>query len=226
MPNSFSGYMMIGNDANQQDSGTEYYIKKVPFSYSLISPYPITPPYIYPEATSLTLTGYEEFAVESTWNITVGTSTVNTAKIKIEPSAGTCIGNPDLDYPLALCWNATTSNASIWDTIAPQQYKGLVDIPQVLKGKGYVVCYRLNIPTALCDDKSGKYPQNALVELTLVPSSNPGVADSVNFTVLDYTYKLNDQNIWETGFGDDSTVGTDYDPGFDTTATLLTLWFA
>lgn len=216
-PNSFTGYAMIGNDANQgTDGGVERYYKRVPVSYSgagyvSVSDEGTPNVEVYSESTSITWTGYDDNTAEATTNITVGTSPVTTLKLKMEPTAGTAIGNPQLTNPLGVCFNVTTT--ANWNEITPRgvTYESFAT-PEVYKGNNIIGCYRFTDTAAIADDK-GVHRSEYTYGVTLDPASNP---DEFIFAYpMEMTYYLNDKSVWEIGFADNSLQGTDYDPGIN-----------
>lgn len=229
-PNTFKGYAMIGNDANQgSDQGTEWYYRKIPAQYTNKGAYQIYDPSgaarvrLQPEATSVTISGYDDGTSESTLNVSVGTAIVTSTEIKIQPAASTTLGNPDFSNPIGVCINEST--AGTFDEIKPTNNAGSFAVPAFLKGTNVLGCYVLSTG-ALSDDTDPTTNLEYRFSLTIDPNSNPTDGMVSTISVLDKTYFLDDNNVWQAGFGDDSEKGTDYDPGMATASAVKLLYFA
>lgn len=226
-PNSLDGYLIIGNDQNQgTDRGTEWYYRKIPFRYINQGAFVIPDVdrtatiKLYAETTSLTLTGYDDGTAETILNVTVGTSVVSSTELKVEVAADTCFGNPDFNRPVGVCFNA--SDLSKFNDIRPTNYAGTFATPEVLKGKNIIGCYIL--PTeALCDD--GVHSTFYRFYVTIDPALNPGTSDYSCPFWMDRTRSLDDAQVWQDGWGDNSVSGTDYDPGYITTGSEKCIYF-
>lgn len=235
-PNSYNGYMMIGSDTNQMsDGGTQYYIRKIAFSYSGVGTYAIqdtdgSPKVaLHPEATSLTFTGYDDGAAEATLNVTVGTSIVDSAEIKIAPAAGTTFGNPDFANPVGVCINEST--AGTFKSITPVGNLGKFAAPDLYSGQNIIGCYILDTP-AISDglagtkDVTGKsLPANYRFSLSIDPRNNPSDSMTAIVIPMDKVWYIDDYGVWQAGFADDSDKGTDYDPGMSGTANVKIVYF-
>ena len=215
-PNTFNGYLMLGNDANQgTDRGTEYYYRKIPVSYSNTGRHDISEVgsgavQLQPEATSVTWTGYDDGSAEATLNVTVGTAIVTSTELKLEPAASTVFGNPDFDNPVGVCFNESTSGQ--FDAVKPSNYVGTFVRPEVLRSYNIIGCYVL--PTgAIADDNDPTTNQNYKFYVTIDPNSNPDSSVSIYAFPMDKTWFIDDLGVWQSGWGDNSEKGTDYDPG-------------
>lgn len=228
-PNSMAGYLLLGNDAGQSstDRGSEVYYRKIPFSYTNKGAFQITDKggsilvKLYNETTP-TWTGYDDGTAESTLNVTVGSGqTITSTELKIAAGAGGCLGNPDFEYPLAVCFNVSTT--SDWDSIRPTSYVSTVDACEVHSGSNILGdCYVL--PTdALCDYEEYRF------HIVVDPATgvNPP-ADDTDYAyafLIDKTWYKNDNNEWESGWCDDSLLGTDQDPGLTAYGNTKAIYF-
>lgn len=218
-PNSLTGYAMVGNDQNQgTDGGTEWYYRKIPVSYTNKGAYQIFDPSgaarvkLQPEATSVTVTGYDDGVAEATLNVTVGTAVITSTELKLQPAASTTLGNPDFANPIGVCINEST--AGTFDEIKPTNNAGSFGVPAFLKGKNVLSCHVLSTG-ALSDDTDSATNLEYRFSLTIDPNNNPSDSMSATVMIMDKTYFIDDSNVWQSGFGDDSEKGTDYDPGMD-----------
>lgn len=219
-PNDFDGYIMIGNDNYESgtDRGTEYYYTKYPVSWSGhagdISFERISTP---GEGTP-TWTGYDDGTVEATTNITVGSGqTVTSTELKIAAGSNVYLGNPEFEYPLAVCFNATGSGAGgstgDWDEVRPQNYVEKIDAPDFLNGLNIINGECFVLPTgALSDYEEFRF----YIVMDAASGVNPAAGNSVYAYLLDKTYFKDDMNVWRAGWGDDSETGTDSDIGLAT----------
>lgn len=215
-PNSMSGFLMIGNDANQgTDRGTEVYFRKVPFSYSSTGAYQIkdTDGSVWiglaSEGTP-TWTGYDDGTAESTLNITIGSGqTIVSTELKIAASSDAYLGNPDFANPLGICFNV--SSTAKFDVVKPANYVGTFDAPEAYSGYNILGdCYIL--PTGALKD----YEQfRFYIVIDAATGQNPAGTDYVGAILVDKVWALNDNGEFEAGWGDDSVEGTDYDAGLD-----------
>jgi len=224
-PNSLDGYMIIGNDANQgTDRGTEVYRRKIPVHYVNKGTYQIPDTdgsvwvKLYDEGTP-TWTGYDDGSAESPLNITIGSGqTVTSVELKIAAPADACIGNPDFDHPIGVCFNA--SDTSKFDEIRPASFVGKFEPCEAFNGKNIVGdCYILPAH-AICDYEEYRFA----VVIDAASGVNPDASDFVNAIPMDLTWYKNDQGMWEAGWCDDSEEGTDYDPGIDGLANAKTIY--
>lgn len=214
-PNSLVGFAMIGNDQNQgTDRGTEWYYTKIPINYQnkgvvMISSDASAKVKLYPETTSITWTGYDDGVAENPLNVSVGTSVVSSTELKIQVASSSAFGNPELSNPVGVCFNV--SDPAKFDDIRPTNYIGTFPVPEFLKGRNVIGCYIL--PTeALVDD--GVHQTFYRFYITIDPATDLGVSDYAYAFAMDKTYYLDDNQVWQIGWGDDSARGTDYDPGF------------
>lgn len=232
-PNSMAGYLIIGNDADQSgtDRGTEVYYRKVPFEYQNKGTYQIkdTDGGQWIKLTDEgvpTLSGYDDGTAESTLNVSVGSGqTVTSTEIKIAAPTDAAIGNPDFPNPVGICFNV--SDESKWDEIRPSSYVDTFDSCEVHSGRSMLdTCYVL--PTdAIQDYEEYRF----YIVLDAATGQDPATGATPDYAyayLMDKTWYKNDQGVWESGWCDDSSQGTDYDPGIAaTTATNdLAIWFS
>lgn len=219
-PNTLSGFMMIGNDADQSgtDRGGEIYYRKIPFSYSNKGTYTIKDTDgglwidLYPEDTGPTFTFYDDGSSEDTANITIGSgATVTTGELRIQASADEAIGNPAFSNSVALCFN--TSDNGKWDEIRPDSYIETVDACDAYNGYNVLGdCYVVS--DALVDYESWR---DYLV-FDAAAGKDPVSTDYAYVWIMDKAWYQNDKDEWVSGFCDDSAEGTDVDPGIDHTS--------
>lgn len=209
MPISMEGYMMIGNDNYESttDRGTEIYYKKVAVSYTNEPVVSMGTIELYPEDTGPTWTGYDDGTAEAALNISVGTSTITSTELKLAATSQTCIGNPQIDHPVGVCFNVTT--LSYWDDYRPSSYVDTFTTPEFMKGYNVIGCYILDTP-AICDGNSFKFGITQDPGSTNIPTTEKAYA-----IVVDKTYCLNDADQWVECWGDDSNVASDADVGID-----------
>jgi len=243
-PVKSSGYAMIGNDAAQSttDRGTEYYYYKEPFTTEC-APRSLGLIDIYTEGTP-TFTCYDDGTQESTCNITVGTSVVDTTKIKITVSANAYLGMPNagdnmpISYPLGVCFNVTT--LSDWDKIYPSPYasgysnaeygvsNGKFAYPKFLQGYNILGdCYVIDSKSLRdpAGEGLGRYTEFYVI-LDPTSTGSVTVADVSYLHLLDLCWSKNDAMQWRLGFGDNSEQGTSLDCGLDTIASgVLAIYF-
>jgi hypothetical protein len=214
-PNSLAGFLMIGNDNGESttDQGADVYYRKVPFTYVQKGTFNVPDVdgganiKLYNEST-VTWTGYDDGTTEATLNVTVGAAaTTSSTELKLSSATARAIGNPEFANPIAVCFNAST-NAD-WDEIKPLNYVATVDAPEALSSYNiHGDCYVL--PTgALKDGAEYRF----YVQLDAATGYTPGSSDWIFAFVLDKTYYLDDNSVWQSGFSDDSYLGTDRDPG-------------
>lgn len=201
LPTCFSGYLMTGED---NGSSPDYYFVKTPVSWGCDGT-PILDGVIkvVPES-SVTFTSYDDGTSESTWNVSVGTSKVTSAELKIESSSGECIGNPSISRPIGICINGTAAVLSHFNDIKPTGVSETFPTPGFLTGQTTVKdCYVL--PTeALCDGTFYRF------YITIDPISNPTQdTDNVYFTLVTKNWYLNDDQFYEIGWEDKSDLVSD-----------------
>lgn len=213
-PQFFSGYVMAGNDNFQSgtDRGTEYYYRKVEFEVKeckaqhTIGDGALE---LKPEGT-ITYEFYYQNSLQTTANMTMVAGTANkNGEIKLAVGSSTCVGNPEFDKPLAVCFNMTAGNEANLTKFEPAgTYKVKeISVPGFLKGYNVFGCYQLNT-VALCDD--GDYKFKLIVE----PDSGVNIKTTAYAMILDYTYGFqNEKQIWEGMWGEDLDEGTDVDVG-------------
>lgn len=226
MPNNFNGFIYIGNDnyVSSTDRGNEVYYTKQPVSWTNhAGTIAFSDIKTYNESTA-TFTGYDDGAVESTLNVSIGAGeTYTKAKLDVQAGSKIYLGNPALDHPLAICFNASGTSGvggSIgdWDAIRPANYYATIPVPKFLKSVNVIggECYVLNTQ-ALKDYEHYSF------DLVIDPSGtvNPGEAATVHALLLDKTYCKNDfnndgQQEWGECWGYDNPSGTSTDVGLDT----------
>jgi len=219
-PNTFSGYVMLGNDNYESttDRGTEYYYVKYPVSWTdkqgLLTEDTI---YTYAEetATGTSLwTFYDDNTAETTANITIGSGgTYTAASVKLKSSSNKCFGHPELSNAVGFCFNESTSG--MFKEVKPQINSGTFTPPEFLSGKNIIDCYY--VTEAVCD---GKYFETDLY-FEAEAGQDPTTSDYVFIIPVDKCYFLNDNNRWEVGFGDNSALASDTDCGIDSIAAAL-----
>jgi hypothetical protein len=205
LPTCFEGYLIAGDD---DASGTDYYYTKVDgVSWGCQGTYVYPTDIKVAPESSITFTAYDDGTKEDTWNITVGTTKVTSAELKIESGSDSCIGNPGLSRPVAVCINGSTSTLSKFNEIRPAVFDSSMTAPDFLTAETSVLkCYVL--PTeALCD---GNFWQGFWV---IDPVSDPGVTDKVSICVLDKNYYQDDNNVYRVGWEDSSSFEADSDIG-------------
>lgn len=226
-PNSLKGYVMLGNDAGQgTDRGSDYYFRKIDFKYDNKGAYVVPDTdgdsliAIYNESKTQTVTGYDDGTAESTLNITVGSGqTVTSTEIKFAADGDACIGNKDFSRPVGVCFN-TTDNGK-FDEIRPVNYVGTFEPCDAyakydILGKCYI------LPTdAICD--YGEY--RFFVVIDAATGSDPTTGDEWWPIIMDKTYYKDDSGNFVEGWCDDSSEGTDYDPGIDGSASAKRSYF-
>lgn len=232
-----SGYIMIGNDQAQSatDRGTEYYYYKKPFNVGC-EPAIVGFVNLYAEGTP-TYTCYDDGTAESTCNITIGTSVIDTTKIKITTSANAYLGMPNagdnmpIRYPLGICINASSS--SDWDKIYPSPYassytdqalgvvNGKFDSPDYLVANTSIDtiigdCYVLDT-TALRDPAGEGLPRYTEFWLIFDPTASAtiDITDHTSIHLINLCWSKNDDMKWRLGWLDDSEQGTDKLCGLD-----------
>jgi hypothetical protein len=218
MPNSLAGYLMVGNDdfvLATAGAKSEMYLTKHPFEYSNIGEYHIGDVLVYNESTP-TWTAYDDGSVDSTLlNLTMASGETSTkGSLKFQAGADSCLGNPALSKPLAVCFyssNATT--VSIIESIKPSAYVNTIDYPDVFDNttmNNWGECYVIDTP-ALCDY------QSKVIDLIIDTkgSNNLCDGDQLYAMLLDKTYFKGDDGKWHEGFYFNSDQSTDTDVGFD-----------
>ncbi len=219
-PNSLNGFIIIGNDdlVSGTDRGTEYYYSRNPIAYqdrSGSTPFDRLPT---PAEGTLTLTGYDDGTSETTLNITVGAGgRVTTTEVRFEVSADGTFGNPQVERPIAVCFNETTSG--LFDEIKPANFESTMPVPGFLSSFNYIEpCYVLPI-NSLQEGVSGEASTyRFFIIIDADGTQNPGNTDNTHILILDSTYSQNDDLDWRTGFEDSTEVGTDTDVGSDNLA--------
>lgn len=216
LPTCFDGYLISGKD---NGSAPDYYFKKTPVSWTCDGT-PVLDDVIYiTEESTITFTGYDDGTSESTWNISVGTTKVTSAELKIESAADKCIGNPNINRPIAICINGTASTIGKFNEIKPTGVSKTVSVPGFLSSATNVLkCYELPTP-ALCDGAFYRF------YLTIDPVSDPGATESVSVFLLDKTLYENDDKYYVEGWEDSSDIAADTDIGI-TASNLKQLAFS
>jgi hypothetical protein len=224
MPNSFNGFVMLGNDnyVSTTDRGADSYYTKTALVYANSgSPDVVT--VNTPTEGTLTWVGYDDGTAETLLNVTVGTSEISTTELKMTVSAGGVYGNPQLDNPIAVCFNASSDTAgtkAYFDYIKPVNYVSEIDPPGFLATQNIIAgkCYVL--PTGALSDVSatGAGSSNLFYRfyVRIKPASglNPSTTtDAIDVIALDKTYYKNEQSVWVSGFGVEKSLGADTDVG-------------
>jgi len=226
-PNTFSGYVMLGNDnyASTTDRGDDYYYVKYLVSWSGIQGLTTRDniqTYAEETTTGTSLwTFYDDNTAESTANITIGSGGTYTASsVKLMSSSRNCTGNPSLNgyngkKAIGFCFNESTSGQ--FKEIKPQKNSGTFTAPGWLSGKNVVGCYY--VTDAVCD---GDY---FVTDLYFEANSgqDPASTDSVHVIPVDLCYYKDDNLKWQVGFGDESELSADTDCGINSIAAALTI---
>lgn len=210
-PNSFNGYLMVGNDNNLgTDRGTEYYFTKQPLSYDCQGAVSVDLVPTYAEGT-VTVSVYDSGTLELSPNITVGSgATVDTTEVRLAVSANAAFGNPQLDNPVAMCANMTAPTN--WREVRPLNYVSTFGVPEFLQGRNFIgSCYVLPIQSII-DSPTQKNDFRFFVRLQAAAGTNPGTTQ-VRAVFLDKTYYLDDQQHFKIGWEDRSDVAADTDIG-------------
>lgn len=242
-PVQTSGYAMIGNDNYQSttDRGTEYYYYKKPFTVGC-APVTLGLVPLYAEGTP-TWTCYDDGVAETTCNITVGSSVVDTTELKITVSSNAYLGmtmagdSMPIKYPLGVCFNVTT--LADWDKIYPSPYassysdsalgitNGKFNEPDFIGGNNTLgSCYVLD--TKALRDPAGEGLARYYRFWVIFDPDGSGVtvADTTFVWLVDLCWSKDDNMQWRLGFGDASEQGGDSDCGMDTVANLHTIYHA
>lgn len=206
LPVFFSGSVVTGSD---DGTDPDYYFVRTSTSWGCVGTYD------YPTDVKITLedetpafTGKDDGTVETTWNITVGTTVVSTASLRIESSKGECIGNPDLNRPIAICVNGSTANLAKFNSIKPTTSGGTISAPQFMTAAGPVLECHILPTEALCDGAFYEF------YLTIDPISDPSAGDLVDIVMLDKNLYLDvDDNKYYTGYEHEKTLTTNTDIG-------------
>lgn len=205
LPICFNGYIITGDD---DGTAPDYYWMKTT-GVSWQCPGTFDFPYDVKVAleSGVTYTGYDDGTSESTWNITVGTTKVTSAELKIESAKGACIGNPSIPRPLGICINGSSTTIAKFNEIKPTGITKTFTSPSYLSSLGSVLaCYEL--PTeALCDGQFYRF------YLTIDPVSDPAAGEVVYIHLMDKTYYLNDDQVYVIGWEDSSDLVADADIG-------------
>lgn len=245
LPNTFTGYLMVGNDnfVSTSDRGTEYYYRESPITWTTAQGLLSFPDGVadkiptFAEGT-LTDSFYDGGTVESTANVSIGSgATVTNTEIRMQVSANGAYGNPQLSNPILACFNQS-ANAAVLDYIRPQSFTDIVTAPkstqamQILGGECYV------LPTSALIDNAGvlsgpysAYNSNPqayrfFITIKALSGKNPGTSDSSFFIPFDKTYFKDDLGNWQIGWGKDSLVGSSTDIGSsDFASNTLTINF-
>jgi hypothetical protein len=232
-PSTFSGYMIIGNDAETAndlgtDRGTERYFRKIPISWDCAGSFSKTNVPLYSEATSVTISGYDDGILETTLNVSVGSgATVDSTELKLAVgSVDTAIGNTDFNRPIAACFNTTgAAQSSDYDEVRPLNYEQKISVPEFLSGKAVIGSYCYVLQTkALADvqDYDTEYRFGIRIKAKSGVNPTPGNHD-IYAMFLDYTYGVDDKLNFVPGWASDSVDGTDRDIGIETVSLLTKL---
>ncbi len=217
LPNSFNGFLMVGNDdlTSGADQGDEqYYTRELVVWQDRPGLITVDRVSQFDEGT-LTETGYDDGTIETTVNITVGSGArVTTTELRIEVSADAAFGNPQVNRPIAVCFNETT--AGMFMEIKPKQFDSTMAIPGFLSAFNYISpCYVLPI-SALQEGVAGEQSSYRFgIDIEANPGQNPGNTDNSHAIFLDATYFMNDALDWVVGFEDASNLAADADVGSD-----------
>ena len=223
--NTFSGYVMIGNDAEQSltDRGDEFYYRKATAAWTNVGGLQTLeriPTYL--EGTP-TWTGKDEGTVEATTNITVDSGESDTTlSVKIQVSASAYLGNPDpaLDAfsknKLAVGFNESAGGVLDPTLTRPSvSTKSLGYIPGNYTSYRMLGIWILTGITHLDDDPQTPEPATYEFGVTIKALSgvNPAVTDNTVISLWDLTWCRNDNRIWVACWSDESTIAADGDAG-------------
>lgn len=225
-PNTFSGYVLMGNDnyVSTSDRGTEYYYVKEDVSW--VDKQGTLPVYQINSYAEETGTGttiwefYDQNSLETTANITIGSGgTYTSAAVKIKSQSNLCIGNPTLDgyngkKSVAWCFNEST--AGMFKEIKPQKNSGFAPMPGFLKGQNVVECYYTH--DSKCD---GAYWETDLFVEANAGKNPASGTDYIGIIPIDLCWYHNDLLKPAVGFGDESDLAADTDCGIDSRAAWL-----
>ena len=228
LPNTFSGYVMMGNDnyESSTDRGDEVYYIKFPKSWSGVQGL-ITDDTIYVdrEDTSTGTTAwtfYDDNTAETTANISIASGgTYTAASVKLKSASDVCTGNPAFNgqHPIVFCFNET--DAGDFKEIKPLQNDGKAPVPGWTRGLNVVDCYY--IPTdAICD--GNYFTTDLYFELNSGESVTAAGTDSVYLMMMDRAFYKNDLQKWTSGYGDESDLVADTDVGISSEAHSLRIY--
>ena len=220
-PNTFNGYMMLGNDnfESTTDRISEvYYHKKVVSWTNKAGDIAFDRVPLYNESTVSWVT-YDDGTAESNISFAVGSgATVTTTELRIEPSSNSVLGNPDFSRPLAICFNESTSG--LFEEVRPAQYDEIISVPGFLSARNVIKsqCYVLQTP-ALYEGVQGQ-PQfyRFYIRMEAKAGTDPSASNWIGVILLDKTYLKDDNQVWQSGFSDESAISSDTDVGMDALA--------
>ena len=204
-----SGYSLVGQD----DGADDYYYNMMSFNVEskqnvncAVGTCTLAVQKPAREGTAMTFYTYDANTLETTWNITVGTTKITNVDIEIESPSDSCIGNPSIPDGVGVCINGTTANLAYFNEIKVSPNKGTFTAPSFASAAYPVLkCYVLG--NAVCD--GAKYA----LDISIDPISNPGVTVAVDFVVMDKNYFLNDDGQYVIGWEDSSDLVADADIG-------------
>ncbi len=213
---------MMGNDnfASTTDRGGDYYYIKQPITWTnqegLITADKVTQ---YLEG-NLTEVCYDGGSSETTCNVTVGSGgRVNNVELEFTVSDNAAYGNPQISNPIVFCANEST--AGDFDWVKPLVSGDItsatpVSAPQDQSDRNVIggECYRLG-HAALADQAGVADRMRFFYEIQASSGVNPGVTTIVTIVLRDYTYYLDDLQMWRIGFEDSSILSADADIGAD-----------
>lgn len=228
LPNSFSGYVMIGNDnyESSTDRGQDWYYKKYPVSWSGMQgllPYDNIDLYAEGAETGDMATDfYDSNTLESTANISIATGgSYTSATVRLLSTAQNNTGNPDFNgqYPLMLCFNETDSGDFF--EIKPVNNAGSEPIPGFLRGSNVVSCWK--IPTNALSD-GATFDVVLYYKLNSGESVTAAGSDASYIIVVDKCYVRNDAQKWIAAYSDESDLVSDTDCGMPSAAVAIPVY--
>lgn len=228
-PNTFNGYLLIGNDnylaggtSAVTDRGAEYYYQTIPVSWANKVTHDIPEVKACLEGTytysSLVDAGTAEIE-DDTFSVAVGSgATVDTTKVTVSVgTADSCLGKPTAAFPLAYCFNTTAAGNSFWEEVRPLNFAGTVPVPLHLAGNNVLggVCYQL--PTKLMDstEPGTTTAFEWALRLRAKSGADPTAAHNITGIPLDACDSANDAGVWVEGYGSDTRIVTAEDCGID-----------
>lgn len=226
MPNSFEGYLIVGNDAALgTDRGSEVYYSKKYVKWTNDDSPELGQVQLFNEST-ITWRGYDSGVEESTTNLTIGSGASYTRlDLEYEAMDNGCIGNPDFKK-LAIGFNYTNATVlSRFDWIKPKTgyYVGTDSVPEYTAGLAFQpTIYVLPEAAFVCDSGTYKIP----IEIKAKAGSDPAVQDYAFAHMFDWSYFLDDTGKISSGWEDKSNIAADVDVGLDTAGQAKAVTFA
>jgi len=107
------------------------------------------------------------------------------------------------------------STAGKFEEIRPTQYDEIIPVPGFLSGTNVIKSQCYVLPTGALYEGVAGQPQfyRFYIRIEAKAGTDPAVTDSSGVTLLDLTYYKDDNQVWKSGFGDESNSLTDTDVG-------------